>query len=45
MYTKYQSSAPSSFREEKFRSFPSLSLCFKLVNPVLTPGASYEQSW
>ena len=34
---------------EKKKSFPSLFLCFKLViprgGPVLTPGASYGQSW
>ena len=46
---KYQSSALSSFREEEFRSFPSLFLCFELVTPgagpVLTPGTSSEQSW
>ena len=46
---KYQSSPPSSFREEKLESFPSLFLCFELVTPgvglVLTPGTSYEQSW
>ena len=49
LHTKYQTSAPSSFREEEFWSFPSLFLCFELVTPgarpVLTPGASYEQSW
>ena len=49
LHTKYQSSAPSSLREEYFQSFPSLLLCFKLVTPgagpVLTPGASYEQTW
>ena len=45
---KYQSSALSIFREEEFRSFQSLFLCFELVTPgtgpVLTLGASYEQS-
>ena len=46
---KYQTYAASSFRKEEFWSFPSLFLCFKLVTlrarPVLTQGASYEQSW
>ena len=41
LHTKYQTSAPSSFRKEEFWSFPSLFLCFEIV----TPGASYEQSW
>ena len=42
-YRKYQSSAPSSFREENFLSLPSLSLCFKLVNPAPLPGgASFD---
>ena len=49
LYTKYHSSRPSSFRKEKFRSFSSLLLCFKLVTlgagPVLTPGVSYDQTW
>ena len=49
LHTKYQSSALSSFREEEFQSFPSLFLCFELATPgagpVLTPGASYEQSF
>ena len=49
LHTKYQSSAPPWFRKEEFWSFPSLFLYFELVTPrvrpVLTPGASYEQSW
>ena len=49
LHTKYQTSAPFSFRKEEFWSFPSLFLCFELVTPgarpVLTPGASYEHSW
>ena len=49
LHTKYQTSAPSSFRKEEFWSFPSLFPCFELVTPgarpVLTQGASYEQSW
>ena len=49
LHMKYQSSAPSSFREEEFWSFPCLFPCFELVipgaRPVLTPGASYEQFW
>ena len=49
LHTKYQTSAPSSFRKEEFWSFPSLFLCFEIVTPrarpVLTPGASYVQSW
>ena len=49
LYTKYQSSRPSSFREEEFWSFPPLLLCFTIVTPgagpILTPGASYEQTW
>ena len=38
-HTKYQSSAPSSFREENFEVFlfPSLSLCFKLVTSPPPP--------
>ena len=47
--TKYQSSNPSTFREEKFWSWFSLFLCFKLwppgAGPVLNPEASYEQTW
>ena len=47
LHTKYQSSMPSSFREEEFLSFPCLFLCFELVTPgagpVFTLGASYEQ--
>ena len=49
LHTKYQSSTPSSFRDEKFWKQASLFICFKLVipwtGPVLTPGASYEQIW
>ena len=45
LHTKYQSSAPSSFREEKFWSFPSLSLCFKLVNPPPPPPPGQGQFW
>ena len=44
LHMKYQSSAPSSFREENFWSFPSLSLCFKLVTPPPPQwgGASFD---
>ena len=48
LHTKYQSSAPASFRKEDFKNFPCLLLCFKPVTPgagpVLTPGASFEQT-
>ena len=48
IYTKYQSSRPSSFREEEFWSLPFVPM-FKLVThetgPILIPGASYEQTW
>ena len=48
-YTKYESSMPSSFTEEEFWRSASLFLCSKLwppgSGPVLTPGASYEQTW
>ena len=44
--TKYQSSNPSSFREEEFWSWFSM---FQLVTPravlILTPCASYEKTW
>ena len=30
LHAKYQSSTPYSFREQKFRSFPSLFLCSNL---------------
>ena len=33
IYTKYQSSRPSSFREEEFWSLPSLFLCSNLWHP------------
>ena len=43
LHTKYQSSWLSTFREEEFYVF------FVPVNPrtgpVLTQGASYEQTW
>ena len=40
--TKYQSSRPSSFREEKFWNFLSLFLWPPRVGPILTSGASHE---
>ena len=49
LYTKYQSSRPSSFKEEEFWNLLSLFLCSNLwpfrTGPVLTPGTSYEQIW
>ena len=48
LHTKYQSCMPSIFREEEFWRWASLFLCSNLwppgVRPVLTPGASYEQT-
>ena len=47
-HTKYQISTPFSFREKKWR-WASLFLCSNLwppgAGPVLTPAASYEQTW
>ena len=47
LYTKYQSSRPSSFREKEFLNFLSLFNFWLpgLHGPVLTPGASYVQTW
>ena len=45
LHTKYQSSRPSIFREE-FWSWSSLfHFGTPWAGPVLTPGASYQQTW
>ena len=41
LYTKYQSSSPSSFKEEKFWNFHSLFLCFN----SWAPGQGHPPGW
>ena len=48
--TKYQSFSPSSFRKQEFFKFsfffsPIFQFVTSRMAPVLTPGASYEQTW
>ena len=49
LYTKYESSRPSSLRGEEFRILHILFLYSNFLppgrGPILTPGASYEQTW
>ena len=47
LYTKYENSRPSSLREKKFEFCPLcpyVQTCDPGAGPVLTPGASYQQT-